>query len=104
MTAILASLKLWRKSSYDLPHLHATLVVVECLLYAGRVEEARRKIISDQPAIRRSLITRKSQIHKTMLFYLRGRTALAEWLLSSCDAMRVEAEHFADRLTRLRCP
>ena len=104
MTEILESLKLWRKSSYDLPHLHATLAIVECLLYAGRVEEARRKIISDWPSIRWSLITRKSQIHKTMLFYLRGRTALAEWLLSSCDAMRVETEHFADRLTRLRCP
>jgi hypothetical protein len=99
------SIKLWRKSSYDLPHFYATLTGVECLLYEGRTAEARELLLSDWAAIKRSLFTRKSQIHRTILFYLRGRTSLAEWLRRPHDdTLRRDIEKFAVRLRKVDSP
>jgi hypothetical protein len=103
LTEIARSMNQWRKTSYDLPHLYATFSGVECLLYAGRSEQARQLLLSDWQAIRLSLYTRKSQIHRTILGYLRGRTALAGWLLNRGDReLRAEIEQCAGRLIKLR--
>ncbi len=103
LAGIARCLNQWRKTSYDLPHLHATISRVECLLYAGRFEQARELLLSDWEAISRSLYTRKSQIHRTILFYLRGRTALVEWMRdTSSRELRSEIEELAKRLLRLK--
>lgn len=100
-----SSIKLWRKSSYDLPHFYTTLAGVECLLYEGHTREARELLLSDWKAIKKSLFTRKSQIHRTILFYLRGRTSLAEWLRNAGnDTLRLDVEKFAGRLRRVDSP
>jgi hypothetical protein len=65
----------WRKTFFDLPHFNGALACMECHLYAGRTEEARRFLLADWKAIRRSLFTRKSQMQRTTLYYARGRTA-----------------------------
>jgi hypothetical protein len=102
LAEIEGSIKRWRKTSYDLPHLYATFAKVECFLYADRAEDARQLLLSDWPLIRRSLFTRKSQIHRTILFYLRGRTSLAGWLQQpTARELRVETEQFATRLRKL---
>jgi eukaryotic-like serine/threonine-protein kinase len=102
LAGITRSIQLWRKTSYDLPHLYATYARVECLLYADRVEEARHLLLSDWPFLKRSLFTRKSQIHKTLVFYMRARTALPLWLRQPGDRkLRAEVEHFAQRLRKL---
>jgi hypothetical protein len=103
LAEISRSMDRWRKPSFDLPHLYATFAGVECLLYAGCTDEARQLVLSDWQAIRRSLYTRKSQIHRTILGYLRGRTALAGWLRNPADReLGVEIEQYAGRLVKLR--
>jgi hypothetical protein len=105
LAEIARSMKQWRKTSYDLPHLYATIAGVECLLYAGRNDDARALLLSDWEGIRRSLYTRKSQIHRTILYFLRGRTALAGWLKNpSADDLRDEIHQFSKRLSKLGCP
>ncbi len=99
------ALQQWRKKSYDLPHFYAAITRVECRLYAGRTKEARQFLVSEWPAMRRSLFARKSQVHKTLLYYLRGRTSLAEWLRDpSARQLRVETEQYANRLAKLHSP
>ena len=62
-------------------------------LRASRTSEARKLLLSDWPDIRRSLFTRKSQIHKSILFFLRGRNALDESLSRPGDReLRVEID------------
>jgi hypothetical protein len=104
LAEITRSIQQWRKTSYDLPHFYATFATVECLFYAGRDEEARQLLLSDWQAIGRSLFTRKSQIHRTLLFYLRGRTALSEWLRHAAPDLRTETEQFARKLRKLQSP
>jgi tetratricopeptide (TPR) repeat protein len=95
----------WRKTRYDVQHFGATISCIDADLYAGRTAEARRRILSAWPAIRRSLYTRKCQILRTTLFFARGRTALAEWLRDpSARELRVETEQFAARLGKLHSP
>jgi serine/threonine protein kinase/tetratricopeptide (TPR) repeat protein len=99
------ALKQWRETFFDLPHFQAALARMECHLYAGRTEEARRHILADWRAIRRSLFTRKSQLQRTTLYYARGRTALAEWLRNrSENALRKEIEEYATRLENVHSP
>ena len=105
ISEITNSLKQWRKTSYDLPHFYATYATVECLLYQGRVEEARQRLLSDWQSIRGSLFTRKSQLHRLMLFYLRGRTALAVWQVrQDAHNLRSEIDQYAKRLSKLHSP
>ncbi len=99
------ALKQWRKTFFDLPHFNGALARMECHLYAGRTEEARRLLLEDWPAIRKSLFTRKSQMQRTTLYYARGRTALAEWLRQPDKSLlRQETEEYAKRLTEVRAP
>ena len=78
---------------------------MECHLYAGRTQQARDLLLDDWPAIRRSLFTRKSQMQRTVLYYARGRTALAEWLRQPNDIqLRQEIAEYAMRLVKLRSP
>jgi hypothetical protein len=99
------TLQQWRKKFYDLPHFYAALSRVECRLYAGRTQEARQLLLSEWPALRKSLFARKSQVHKTMLYYVRGRTSLAEWLRDlSARELRAETEKYAARLAKQRSP
>jgi hypothetical protein len=78
---------------------------MECHLYSGRAEQARRVILADWNAVRRSLIFRKSQIYRVILYFARGRTALATWLANpAARELRVETEQFARRLGKLNSP
>lgn len=105
LTEIADNIKRWRKTSYDLPHLHAAFGSADSLLYAGRPEEARQLILAEWEFIRKSLYTRKSQLHRTILFYLRGRTALAVWLRQTDRReLLAETRKFAKKLTRLGSP
>ena len=99
------TLQKWRKKFYDLPHFYATLAQVECRLYAGQSTEARQVLLADWPAMQASLLARKSQVHKTLLAYARGRTALAEWLRQpGSHELRKEIEQCAARLASQRSP
>ena len=99
------ALKQWRKNFFDLPHFNGALARMECHLYAGRTQQARDLLLDDWPAIRRSLFTRKSQMQRTVLYYGRGRTALAEWLRQPNDIqLRQEIAEYAMRLVKLRSP
>ncbi len=99
------ALSQWRKTFFDLPHFNAALAFTECHLYAGRTERARQSLLEKWTAIRRSLFVRKSQMHRTTLYYARGRTALAEWLrFPDRRELRREIEEFAARLAKLQSP
>lgn len=99
------ALKQWRKTFFDLPHFNSALACMECHLYAGRTKEARQSLLNDWPAIRRSLFTRKSQLQRTVLYYGRGRTALAEWLREPNDMhLRQEIGEYAKRLANVGSP
>jgi serine/threonine protein kinase len=102
ISEVLEAIKQWRHTSYDMQHFGATLACVECHLYAGRTEQARRLMLADRTAIRRSLLFRKSQIYKTILFFVEGRTALAEWLRTTGNqGLRREVEEYSSRLEKL---
>jgi serine/threonine protein kinase/tetratricopeptide (TPR) repeat protein len=99
------ALKQWRKTFFDLPHFHGALAVMECHLYADRTEQARQFLLADWPAIRKSLFTRKSQLQRTILFYARGRTALAEWLRQrDRKDLQDETVEYATRLAKVYFP
>jgi serine/threonine protein kinase len=99
------SMNLWRKTSFDLPHLLAAYASVECLLYANRTEEAREVLLSRWQPIWRSLYARKSQPHRIILFNLRARTALAQWLGKTASReSRTEIEQFAGKLAAIGSP
>jgi hypothetical protein len=99
------AIKQWRKTRYDLQHFGATYACVECRLYSGRTEEARQILLADWQAIRRSLLFRKAHTQRVILFYARGRTALAEWLRRrDARELRAETEQYSQRLAKLRSP
>ena len=105
LTEMARALKQWRKTYFDLPHFNGALARMECHLYAGRTEEARRLLLEDWPAIRKSLFTRKSQMQRTTLYYARGRTALAEWLRQpDKSVLRQEINEYAKRLSGVGSP
>lgn len=94
----------WSPGRYDYPHLGAILVRVECDLYSRQLERARRIVLEEWPLMMRSLITR-SQAVRIVLFYMRGRTAMACWL-NCLDNKRLlhEVTRYADLLARTRSP
>ncbi|MGA8026231.1 MAG: protein kinase [Bryobacteraceae bacterium] len=99
------ALSQWRKSRYDLQHFAAAFAIVECHLYAGRPDLARRLVLSEWQAIEGSLIFRKAQAIRITLFYMRGRTALAVWLKERTDRrLRREVEHYASKLLNIGSP
>jgi tetratricopeptide (TPR) repeat protein len=103
--ATVRAIKQWRKSRYDIQHFGATFACIESHLYAGRTKEARELLLADWTSIRRSLIFRKNQTWRVILSYVRGRTALAEWLRSpEINKLRVEAEEYASKLCKLGSP
>lgn len=91
----------WRKTSYDLPHLHAAFASADSLLYAGRPVDARQLILAHWETSRNSLYMR-SQLHRGILFFLRGRAALALWMLNpDRRELLAETRQCAKKLTRL---
>jgi serine/threonine protein kinase len=101
LTEISDNIKRWRTTSYDLPHLHAVFGSAESLLYAGSEVQAHQLLVAEWEFIRKSLYTR-SEIHRTTLFFLRGRIALAIWRQDP-DQRKLLAEIrlFAKKLNRL---
>jgi eukaryotic-like serine/threonine-protein kinase len=99
------AMQYWRKTSYDMQHFGATFAYVECHLYSGRTKEARERLISDESAIRESLLFRKSQIFKTILLFAQGRSSLGEWLQKPTSReLQTEVEQYATRLGNLSSP
>jgi hypothetical protein len=95
----------WSQARYDFPHFAAAFARVECDLYAGRLEKARSRALTEWSAMRRSLLSRKCQTFRIMLFYMRGKTALAIWTRQRGDRTLVrEIEHYSSRLTKSRSP
>ena len=74
-------------------------------LYAGRIDEARKRLLVEWPALKRSLMFRKCQTFRIMLFYMRARTALAAWTLRRRDRILIEEiELYISRLKNARSP
>jgi tetratricopeptide (TPR) repeat protein len=95
----------WSQVRYDSPRLGAAVAVVECELYAGRIEEARKRMLAEWPAMMRSLLSRKCQWFRIMLFYMRARTSLALWILQKNDSVLLkETESYISRLRKMRSP
>ena len=95
----------WSQVRYDSPHFGATYASVECELYAGRIDEARKRLLMEWPALKRSLMFRKCQTFRIMLFYMRSRTALAAWTLRRRDRILIEEiELYISRLKNARSP
>ena len=105
MAEIESALRPWGKKSFDLPRLNATFARVDCFLYDGRPQEARQLLLSAWQGIRKSMYPRGNQIYSVILYYSRGRTALAEWFLRPDDKqLRSETEQFSARLAKLQSP
>jgi hypothetical protein len=95
----------WSQARYDLPHFSAAFGGVECELYAGRFEQARNRVLREWPAMKRSLLSRRCQTFRIMMYYMRGRTALATWTQQRDDRILFrEIEHYASLLTNARSP
>jgi hypothetical protein len=95
----------WSQARYDCHHFGAAFAAVECELYAGRIDHARNRVLSEWPAMKRSLLFRKCQTFRILLFYMRARTALATWMQQRDDRTLVrEIKHYATLLTNARSP
>lgn len=95
----------WSQARYDTPHFLAAFSTVECELYVGRFEQARRRVLTEWSALLGSLLFRKCQSFRVLLYYMRARTALAIWLQQRDDRTLVrEVEHYASRLRAIRSP
>jgi hypothetical protein len=89
-----SALDQWSRARSESSHFGAAIARAECDLYAGRVEEARSRVLTEWPGLMRSLRFRKGQTIRIMLFYMRGRTALAMWTQRRDDRMLLrEVEH-----------
>jgi eukaryotic-like serine/threonine-protein kinase len=95
----------WSQVRYDIPHLGAAFSAVECELYAGRINQARNRSLAEWGALKNSLLARKCQTFRIMLYYMRARTALAMWLQRRDDRALVgEIEHYVSQLKNSRAP
>jgi hypothetical protein len=90
----------WSQMRYDSPHLCAAFAAVECELYVGRVDAARKSVLTDWSAMKRSLLCRKCQTFRIMLFYTRARTALASWIERQDDRSLIEETESYIRLLK----
>jgi serine/threonine protein kinase len=89
----------WSRNRSEASHFGATVARTECDLYTGRVAEARGRVLTEWPALMRSLRFRKGQTIRIMLFYMRARTALATWYQHRDDgALPREVERYASLL------
>jgi hypothetical protein len=105
MEDVAFALSRWRKTQYDFQHFGAAFATVECQLYAGRVELARARVLSEWKAMSGSLLFRKAQTPRILLFSMRGRTALAAWLRDRMNRKLLrEVEHFARKLMNTGAP
>ena len=77
----------WSQARYDTPHFATAFASVECELYAGRIDQARSRLLKEWPALKASLLFRKCQTFRIMLLYMRARTALAAWLTQRDDSV-----------------
>jgi eukaryotic-like serine/threonine-protein kinase len=95
----------WSQVRYDVPHFGTVYASVECELYAGRIDQARKRLLLAWPALKRSLLFRKCQTFRIMLFYMRARTALAAWTLRRDDRILIqEIELYLSLLKKARSP
>jgi len=90
---------------YDSPHFAAAFATVECELYAGRPDQARKSVLGEWKALKSSLLFRKSQPFRILLYYMRARTALAMWLQRREDrALAREIEYYVSLLKNAGAP
>jgi hypothetical protein len=95
----------WSHARYDSPHFVTAYASVECELYAGRIDEARSRVLKEWPALKSSLLFRKCQTFRIMVFYMRARTALAVWLSRSDDQVLIkEIKLYISLLFNARSP
>jgi hypothetical protein len=95
----------WSQTRYDAPRLCAVYAAVECELYAGRIDAARARVLSEWPMMKRSLLARKCQFFQVMLSYMRARTAFASWIFKRDQvALMRETRSFISRLQGARSP
>ena len=95
----------WSQARYDCPHLGTAFSVVECELYAGRIDQARNYLLGEWAALKSSLLSRKCQTFRILFYYMRARTALAPWLQRRDDrALLRETELYVSMLRRSRAP
>lgn len=93
----------WSQARYDCPHLGTAFSVVECELYAGRIDQARNYLLGEWAALKSSLLSRKCQTFRIMFYYMRARTALAIWLQRRDDrALLREIELYVSMLRNAR--
>jgi hypothetical protein len=95
----------WSRKRYDLLQFGETFARVECELYAGRGQQARELVLAQWSVLMSSLLFRKCQTFRIMLFYMRGRTALFQWLRQRGDRrLRRELDEYALRLAKTGAP
>jgi len=95
----------WSQARYDCPHLGAAFSAVECELYAGRLDQARKRVLKEWPVVQSSLLCRKCQPFRILSYYMRARTALAVWLRKRNDrGLEREIEYYASQLKHARSP
>jgi hypothetical protein len=95
----------WSQVRYDCPHFGAVYASVECELYAGRIDQAHNRLLAEWPALKRSLLFRRCQPFRILLFYLRGRTALATWIEQRDNRILIrEIELYISQLKNARSP
>jgi hypothetical protein len=95
----------WSQARYDAPRLCAIYAAVECQLYAGHIDAARRRVLDEWPVLKHSLLARKCQFFQVMLSYMRARTAFASWILRRDDfALMRETQSFISLLQGARSP
>jgi len=95
----------WSQVRYDSPHFAAAFATVECELYAGRPDQARKSVLGEWKALKSSLLFRKRQPFRILLYYMRARTALAMWLQRREDrALAREIEYYVSLLKNAGAP
>jgi hypothetical protein len=95
------ALQRWSHRGYHLQHYGGMLAIVESYLYLGQYKTAHSRLLEDWEPMRRSFIL-QWQTLRVMVFFLRGRVALACWLDDPRDMeLRAEIEDAAQRLERI---
>jgi eukaryotic-like serine/threonine-protein kinase len=88
--------------SFQLQHFGAALTCVETHLYLGDYTSARKWLLKVWAPLSKSFILRW-QIFRILTFFLRGRVALASWLVDRRNSLlRAEVEYYAKRLKRIQ--
>jgi eukaryotic-like serine/threonine-protein kinase len=94
----------WSRRGYHLQNYGAMFGIVESYLYLGESAKARERLLADWQTMMRSFILRWQTL-RVMVWFLRGRVALACWLDRPDEqSMRQEVLDCAKRLGRMNSP